>query len=103
MAESPVEFDTDCTIFSGLAEEANALMSHNDTIYELPEGFKSAAHTDSCPVAAMYNEAAKLYGMQFHPEVTLTENGHCHDPELPVQCVRRHRRLDHEELCPDCH
>ena len=71
----PVEFDTDCTIFSGLAEEANALMSHNDTIYELPEGFKSAAHTDSCPVAAMYNEAAKLYGMQFHPEVTLTENG----------------------------
>ena len=50
-------------------------MSHNDTIYELPEGFKSAAHTDSCPVAAMYNEAAKLYGMQFHPEVTLTENG----------------------------
>ena len=71
----PVKFDTRCAIFDGLPEEAEALMSHNDTIYELPEGFQSAGVTDSCPVAAMFDEARHLYGMQFHPEVTLTENG----------------------------
>ena len=71
----PVKFDTKCAIFDGLPEEAEALMSHNDTIYELPEGFQSAGVTDSCPVAAMFDEARHLYGMQFHPEVTLTENG----------------------------
>ncbi len=70
-----VEFDTDCAIFAGLSKKANALMSHNDTIYQLPQGWKSAAVTDSCPVAAMYNAEARLYGMQFHPEVTLTEQG----------------------------
>ena len=71
----PVKFDTKCAIFDGLPEEAEALMSHNDTIYELPEGFQSAGVTDSCPVSAMFDEARHLYGMQFHPEVTLTENG----------------------------
>ncbi len=71
----PVEFDPRCPLFEGLPERGEALMSHNDTIYRLPEGWKPAAVTDDCPVAAMYNQPARLYGMQFHPEVTLTENG----------------------------
>jgi GMP synthase (glutamine-hydrolysing) len=50
-------------------------MSHTDYISELPEGFTSVAHTADCPVAAMENAEAKLYGIQYHPEVMHTENG----------------------------
>ena len=50
-------------------------MSHTDLITGMPEGFTSIAHTSECPVAAMENKDAKLYGMQYHPEVMHTENG----------------------------
>ena len=33
------------------------------------------ASTESCPIAAMVNEAKKFYGVQFHPEVTHTLQG----------------------------
>ena len=33
------------------------------------------AHTDKCPCAAMCDESRKLYGVQFHPEVTHTAYG----------------------------
>jgi GMP synthase (glutamine-hydrolysing) len=50
-------------------------MSHTDFVSELPEGFKRIGYTDKCPFAAMCNEEKKLYGVQFHPEVTHTEYG----------------------------
>lgn len=50
-------------------------MSHTDYVSELPEGFTRLAHTPSCPVAAMGNAGRKLYGVQFHPEVTHSEYG----------------------------
>ncbi|MBR6889710.1 MAG: glutamine-hydrolyzing GMP synthase, partial [Clostridia bacterium] len=33
------------------------------------------AETDNCPVAAMANDARRVYGVQFHPEVTHTDEG----------------------------
>lgn len=71
-------YDKDCTLFksiSGLSEKAVSWMSHTDYIAELPEGFKAAAHTDNCPIAAMYCEEKSLYAVQFHPEVNHTEFG----------------------------
>ena len=50
-------------------------MSHGDKVVEMPEGFALMASTDSCPIAAMANEAKKFYGVQFHPEVTHTKQG----------------------------
>ena len=50
-------------------------MSHTDLITGKPQGFTAIAHTSECPVAAMENKDAKLYGMQYHPEVMHTENG----------------------------
>jgi len=67
--------DKDCPLFKGLSENAVTLMSHTDRIYETPEGFKSAAHTSDCPIAAMYDEARRLYAVQFHPEVERTKQG----------------------------
>ncbi len=50
-------------------------MSHGDKVTELPPGFSVIASNESCPVAAMADEARKFYGVQFHPEVTHTVKG----------------------------
>ena len=50
-------------------------MSHGDKITALPPGFKLMASTPSCPIAGMADEARGYYGVQFHPEVTHTEQG----------------------------
>ena len=52
-----------------------ALMSHTDQVSELPPNFISTAHTAHCPHAACEDRTRKLYGVQFHPEVELNENG----------------------------
>jgi len=49
-------------------------MSHGDRILEAPPGFEITARTETT-IAAMENPAAKVFGVQFHPEVTHTENG----------------------------
>ena len=50
-------------------------MSHGDKVTELPPGFKLMASTDTCPIAAMADEARGFYAVQFHPEVTHTRQG----------------------------
>jgi GMP synthase (glutamine-hydrolysing) len=50
-------------------------MSHGDKVVELPPGFKLMASTPSCPIAGMADEELRLYGVQFHPEVTHTKQG----------------------------
>lgn len=50
-------------------------MSHGDKVVAMPDGFKLMASTPSCPIAGMVNEEQKLYGIQFHPEVTHTLQG----------------------------
>ena len=50
-------------------------MSHGDKVTEIPEGFEIIAGTDSAPIAAISNESKRIYGLQFHPEVTHTLQG----------------------------
>ena len=50
-------------------------MSHQDIVTKIPEGFKKIASTENSKFAIISNEKKKLYGVQFHPEVTHTENG----------------------------
>ena len=63
------------TLFEGIPEESTCWMSHTDYVRELPNGFKVAAYTKACPNAAMEDNERKLYGVQFHPEVTHTVYG----------------------------
>jgi GMP synthase (glutamine-hydrolysing) len=56
-------------LFSELPEEQVVWMSHGDLVTETPEGFAVNAISPSCPISAMSDEARKLYGVQFHPEV----------------------------------
>ncbi len=50
-------------------------MSHGDKVTELPAGFKVIADNAATPIAGMADEARRLYGVQFHPEVTHTLQG----------------------------
>lgn len=50
-------------------------MSHGDHVIEMPEGFKLMASTDNAPIAGIADEERKFYGLQFHPEVTHTNQG----------------------------
>jgi GMP synthase (glutamine-hydrolysing) len=50
-------------------------MSHRDSVVRAPHGFRISAETEASPVAAMEDEARRLYGVQFHPEVAHTPFG----------------------------
>jgi GMP synthase (glutamine-hydrolysing) len=50
-------------------------MSHGDAIAKAPEGFVVTASSPEAPVAAMEDDARRLYAVQFHPEVAHSERG----------------------------
>ena len=62
-------------LFQDVPAESIVWMSHTDRIEQLPQGFEVTACTDNCPVAAMENEAAGIYAVQYHPEVTHSQFG----------------------------
>ena len=51
-------------------------MSHGDIVTALPPGFETIASTDNSPFAAMVDFKRGFFGLQFHPEVTHTAQGH---------------------------
>lgn len=59
----------------GDVPQLDVWMSHGDKVTQAPDSFKVVAATDSAPIAAMVDESRKLYGIQFHPEVTHTLQG----------------------------
>lgn len=62
-------------LFAGLEERLVCWMSHGDLVEAPPPGFQVLARTANTPVAAMADEARRLYAVQFHPEVTHTPRG----------------------------
>jgi len=50
-------------------------MSHGDKVTDIPENFKVIGSNTSTPIAAIADEEKLLYGVQFHPEVTHTNQG----------------------------
>jgi GMP synthase (glutamine-hydrolysing) len=65
-------------LLAGLAEPGAALkvwMSHGDRVERLPDGFVVIAASQNAPLAGFANPSGRVYGLQFHPEVTHTEKG----------------------------
>ena len=60
---------------SSLSETEIVWMSHGDEVVSLPEGFDVFASTENCKYAGVISKEKKIIGIQFHPEVTHTENG----------------------------
>ena len=64
-------------LLDGLAPRTSmsVWMSHGDRVRRLPPGFKPIASSANAPLAGMADESRRFYGLQFHPEVTHTEQG----------------------------
>lgn len=64
-------------LFSGLEQETPLMvwMSHGDILDKIPPGFNLLAKTDASPIAAIVDPARRIYGVQFHPEVTHSTRG----------------------------
>ncbi len=62
-------------LFRGIPADNICWMSHTDYVAEAPAGYDIIATTATCPIAAYANEEAKIYGVQFHPEVVHTLDG----------------------------
>jgi GMP synthase (glutamine-hydrolysing) len=50
-------------------------MSHGDRVHALPPGFRTVASSTNCAHAAIVDPQRRLWGVQFHPEVSHTPQG----------------------------
>ncbi len=58
-----------------LGKLKNVWMNHRDVVVRLPKSFVSIASTEHSKNAAFANKKQKIFGVQFHPEVSHTEKG----------------------------
>jgi len=73
-----IEIKDDCALFDGLwqvGDSHQVWMSHGDKVTSLAPGFRPVAASSGAPNAVIANDAAKIYAMQFHPEVVHTPDG----------------------------
>jgi len=67
--------DDNRDLFSHMPGNFTCWASHGDLVTKLPSGFRVSSHTLNTPIASISNVSKKIYGVQFHPEVTHTEKG----------------------------
>ena len=70
-----VTMDDRASLLQHMSEASSNWMSHTFQVAACPEGFHGIAHSENCPVAAMANDEKRIYGVQFHPEVTHSDEG----------------------------
>lgn len=68
------DYDAALMLFSRV-ERSQMWMSHGDKVTKLPEGFIRIAHTTNSENASIAHPHKKLFGLQFHPEVTHSLEG----------------------------
>ncbi|MDO4575981.1 MAG: glutamine-hydrolyzing GMP synthase [Planctomycetia bacterium] len=62
-------------LWENVSETTRVWMSHGDQVKGLPEGFETLAGTKTCTNAAIGHRTLPLLGVQFHPEVTHSDEG----------------------------
>jgi GMP synthase (glutamine-hydrolysing) len=70
-----VRLTDSCDLLADVPDGFISWMSHGDTIRRLPEGFRAAGVTENGLPAVLVHESRRLYGLQFHPEVSHCEHG----------------------------
>ena len=73
-----LSIDASSPLFDGIGDIGAAIqvwMSHGDRVTDLPDGFGVIATSENAPCAAIADEARRIYGVQFHPEVVHTPQG----------------------------
>jgi GMP synthase (glutamine-hydrolysing) len=67
--------DTSATMFADLPPRQTVWMSHRDSVVAPPAGFRITGSSPAAAIAAFENSQARLFGVQWHPEVLHTEFG----------------------------
>jgi len=62
-------------LVAGFGKKNKVWMSHGDHVVGVPPGFRAFASSPACPIAAMSSPRKRIYGVQFHPEVSHTSRG----------------------------
>ena len=70
-----IQVERSSEIFDGLSERSVVWMSHGDKVVQLPAGFERYASSETCEYAAVGDPERGFFGVQFHPEVSHTEQG----------------------------
>ena len=72
---SELEIINDSSLFKNINKKINVWMSHGDQVQDLPDDYNLIASTKTAPIAAMEHKNLPIYAIQFHPEVTHTDDG----------------------------
>ncbi len=65
-----------CELFKDITHDPiDVWMSHGDRVNAIPDGFEAIGASKNAPLAAVSDKSRRLYGIQFHPEVTHTQDG----------------------------
>ena len=67
--------DSKCPLFKGITGEQQVWMSHQDTVFQMGDGFEMVGNTKDCPFAATQNLEKRRFSLQFHCEVKDTPCG----------------------------
>lgn len=70
-----IDFNKEHKLLKGVGKNSQVWMSHGDTIAHLPEDFEIIASTPTVQTAAYHIKGEDTYGLQFHPEVTHSDDG----------------------------
>ena len=63
------------TLLQGYPDRMQVWASHADEVSVVPEGFVRLAESTICGVEAMASSDERIYGVQWHPEVSHTVDG----------------------------
>lgn len=76
----------ECVLFRDLLQDIITWMDHDKIIARLPDGFITTASTELHPVAACCHPERKLFGLQFHPEMSHLNGLHILNQFLTKVC-----------------
>jgi len=67
--------DEQCALTKAMTPGSQVWMSHGDTIFNLPAGYKVISSTADVEVGGFHIEGEQTFGIQFHPEVYHSTEG----------------------------
>ncbi len=84
-------------LFKNIPSSFKVWMSHSDHIKKIPKGFEVLARSNNNLIAAFSNDKAKIWCVQFHPEVYHTEYGKKILENFVFNCSNAQRNWDIKE------